>query len=207
MDAARLLEIAESARHGGRNHVAARLLGIAQLARVKPRGVVTLGQTFKNTRRIAMQQRRRNWRGVRDNLHQSATQAQVIHHNREMASVHDYAMRPQASQNASDSVKGSGKWKQRTSEETLRLAYSGPALTLRAIAATARPIANHVHIANLIYACASLQQEKQGIAIDQGQRADNFVVFTFVFDETKFEMMLPVEDEGEGDDQGPSTKR
>jgi hypothetical protein len=207
MDVARLLEIAERARHGGRIDVAARLLGIARRARVKPRGGVILGQTFKKVRKVALQQRRRNWRGVRDNLQQSATEAQVIHHNREMASVHDYAMRPQASQNASDSVKGSGKWRQRTSEETLRLAYSGPALTLRAIAATARPVANHVHIANLIYACASIQQEKQGIAIDQGQAADNFSVFPFVFDETKFEMMLPVEDEDEGDDQGHRTKR
>ena len=179
MDADRLLAVA---RH-------ARAAGVVRAVH----GGFRAGKSTKVRRALELRNRQRNWRGVPDVILQSAQEAQIAHHNREIASMRDYAMqRPVLSRKPKIQKVGSGKWRQRTPEETLRIAYSKPSLTLRAIAATSRPRVNHSQVAELFFACASLHQTKQDAAITaKGQEA--FEVFMFVFDETKFEMMQAVE--------------
>jgi hypothetical protein len=71
----------------------------------------------------------------------TAQEAQHLHHNREVAGTADFQLR-KPRENIPQKVSkgcGSGRWKQRTQDEVLRIAFSRPAMTSRSVAQTLKP--------------------------------------------------------------------
>lgn len=99
-------------------------------------------------------------------------------------------------------VKGSGKWKQLTPHEILRLAFSSPASTMKSLAE--RCTSSVRHLIDLLFTVALLLRNKQADAIEaslaQGSGEKDFVILQLQWDETKFKAIPFAEHAGKGTD-------
>ena len=93
----------------------------------------------------------------------TAAEAQHMYLNREVASSADYQLRKTADNRPEMVSKGcgSGRWKQRTSDEVRRVAFACPAMTSRSVAKTVKPPASHGYVGKVLHSCAGLVEGKQ----------------------------------------------
>lgn len=92
-----------------------------------------------------------------------AAEVQVEHHNREKAARKDDRM---FWHSRGPTVAGSGRWKQLTADEVLRVAFSSPAATISSVAS--RVGSSVRYVTDLLFTCAGLLNNKQGKALGVG---------------------------------------
>ena len=130
---------------------------------------------------------RRGVKRKRHQLQEAAAAAQRAWHNREVASTEDFTFHRGEKQK----VKGTGKWKQRTAHELLRIAFKPPAQTLASIAASLTPKSATSYVSN-VQAMAALHVRRRHAATidDLLTTPSRYTVFQLVFDETEYRLML-----------------
>ena len=76
---------------------------------------------------------------------------------------------------------GSGRWKQRTSDEVRRVAFACPAMTSRSVARTLKPPASHGYVGKVLHSCAGLVEGKQRDGIGSTMQAlVSFLAFQLI---------------------------
>ena len=127
-------------------------------------------------------------------LQEVASTAQRAFHNREHASQADFQMKPAFENKPTKTSKGtgSGRWKQRTAAETIRIAFSDPATHKYTLAKSLKPPASSRYCTDVQYALSNLVLEKQFEAIETMRRDRmDFLVMTLTFDESKIALNEP----------------
>jgi hypothetical protein len=127
-------------------------------------------------------------------LQTSARLAQESFHDREIASMPDFRLVTKGDGSGNSAGHntvgcGTGRWKQRTPEEVLRIGFAAPHQTLREVGHSLRPPAHHSYCERLAFTVASLYQEKQEKAIATRLATSRIIVFQMIFDEASFDMM------------------
>ena len=118
-----------------------------------------------------------------------AMQAQVQYTNREHAGSADYHLNLAGNRQASKGV-GTGKWKQRTEEEVIRIVFSEPYHSVTSVAKSMRPRASERYVTDLVFACSRIILLLQSSAMAAQLATAVYVVFQFVFDEASFRVLL-----------------
>ena len=137
------------------------------------------------TRRCAGAQGGRPRRDVR-NVRALAAAAQTRHHNLEYAGKKDWEFH-----DARPKLSGSGAWKKRTVQESLRVSFDHPpAMNVTHIAQTMRPKAGHGCVVQIMAATAYLLRQGQTAAIEEAISSARFAVFQPIFDESEYRYML-----------------
>ena len=118
-----------------------------------------------------------------------ATRTQITYLNRETASMADFQVDVCRRKQASAGV-GTGRWKQRTEYEFMRVAFAAPSQTLVHIARALKPQASSRHVADLQFAAGKYIVSAQGRAIDDRVAKASFCVLQVVFDSSQYRMLF-----------------
>ena len=129
---------------------------------------------------------------LKTKLRETSLASQVQFINRTVASMDDWQVDLQERHaKPSATRRGSGKWKQRTPEECLRIGFANPMEGMRQLARSLKPRANHRFVADVSFTCASILREKQLQALAQAHSSPaDYGVVQVLFDEWQHRLRL-----------------
>ena len=166
--ASRLLEIAAAASSSGQ-----------KTTPWKRRGLEALQAQAKRTRQM---------RGLqRIGLVSVSHAAQKNFVDQELASKNDYTLKDD---HCKWKGSGSGAWRKRTEDESLRIIFASPESAMLGLAKSLRPPAASRHCTDILFAGCSLLEKKQTEAIDDRLTHASFAVYAWIMDEAKYRMLL-----------------
>jgi hypothetical protein len=122
-------------------------------------------------------------------LGHASSDAQHDFVNREHLGTRDLQVTRNANKPSSKGV-GTGKWKQRTEHEILRIGFSKPSLPTKAISEQVKPPASDRYVKDVMFSTSSLVVDAQATNVSTALSDARFVIMQVVFDEAKFRLLL-----------------
>ena len=152
-------------------------------------------QRFRWTRSVAAAARKQMQsarRAPQQLMLQAAEKAQKEYFNHHHACRKDFEFKTRENNAPKYNSKGqgSGRYKQRTPQEVLRILETPPCRILKSVAGSLRPAGSVRHCTDLLFACCDMIMEAQHLAVEATlASAAGFVVLQLTFDETTFHLL------------------
>ena len=160
---------------------------LLQLARRVCGGGASRAESYARKRKTQSAKYARSQK--RGRLGHASSDAQHDFVNREHLGMQDLQVTRNYNKPSSKGV-GTGKWKQRTEHEILRVGFSKPSLSPKAISEQMKPPASDRYVKDVMFSTSSLVVDAQATNVSTALSDARFVIMQIVFDEAKFRLLL-----------------